>query len=199
MKSAETNHLPETCSVAFKEWAGVCSALGRGLQSIILRKGGIAEGPGGFTPEHPVFWLYPTRVHQEQQRLKVDGLGSPGRADADDSTVEVDTLAVVELIGRVDRREILPNLESLHVWTKETVEKKFSYRQPGLWVLGVRVLRRPEPFRLRAAPEYLGCKSWAPLGRALPTDGLVNVIDEGRSRAALTGLRAAIGLETLPA
>jgi hypothetical protein len=35
-------------SVGFKEWALVCEALGRGEQTIILRKGGIAEGRGGF-------------------------------------------------------------------------------------------------------------------------------------------------------
>ena len=34
-------------SVGFKEWAIVCEALGRGEQSIILRKGGIAEGREG--------------------------------------------------------------------------------------------------------------------------------------------------------
>ena len=37
--------LPETCSIAFKEWAGVCAALAEGRQSLIVRKGGIAEGP----------------------------------------------------------------------------------------------------------------------------------------------------------
>ena len=37
---------------AFKEWAIVVDALGRGRQSVILRKGGIAEGRGGFRPEH---------------------------------------------------------------------------------------------------------------------------------------------------
>jgi hypothetical protein len=36
-------------SIAFKEWAIVCEALGRGGQSIILRKGGIAEGREGFS------------------------------------------------------------------------------------------------------------------------------------------------------
>ena len=32
----------------FKEWTLICDALGRGEQSIILRKGGIAEGRAGF-------------------------------------------------------------------------------------------------------------------------------------------------------
>ncbi len=36
-------------SVGFKEWAIVCGALGRGDQTVILRKGGIAEGRAGFS------------------------------------------------------------------------------------------------------------------------------------------------------
>ena len=49
--------LPVTCAFAFKEWAGVCAALESGRQSVILRKGGIADGPGGFVPDHEAFWL----------------------------------------------------------------------------------------------------------------------------------------------
>src|SRR2546430_16918150 len=30
--------------IGFKEWTLVCEALGRGVQGIIIRKGGIAEG-----------------------------------------------------------------------------------------------------------------------------------------------------------
>ena len=37
---------PGWCAVAFKEWAGVCDALLQGRQAIIIRKGGISEGPG---------------------------------------------------------------------------------------------------------------------------------------------------------
>ena len=36
-------------SIAFKEWAIICEALGAGVQSIILRKGGIHEGREGFS------------------------------------------------------------------------------------------------------------------------------------------------------
>ena len=37
---------------AFKEWAIVCDALGKGQQSIIFRKGGIHEGKRGFQFKH---------------------------------------------------------------------------------------------------------------------------------------------------
>src|SRR3954469_15109399 len=49
---------------AFKEWAVVCRALGLGRQILILRKGGIAEGPRGFEVLDPQFFLYPTYLHQ---------------------------------------------------------------------------------------------------------------------------------------
>ncbi len=45
---------------AFKEWEGIVAALGQGAQTILLRKGGIAEGRAGFRPEHDKFWLFPT-------------------------------------------------------------------------------------------------------------------------------------------
>ena len=47
-------------SAAFKEWAIVCEALGSGRQSILIRKGGVAEGRSGFAYEHSEFFLFPT-------------------------------------------------------------------------------------------------------------------------------------------
>src|SRR6266516_687303 len=35
-------------SIGFKEWSLVCDVLGGGRQSVILRKGGMAEERGGF-------------------------------------------------------------------------------------------------------------------------------------------------------
>ena len=51
-------------NIGFKEWTLVCDALGRGEQSIILRKGGIAEGRAGFRFQHPEFLLLPTLFHE---------------------------------------------------------------------------------------------------------------------------------------
>src|SRR5688572_22380068 len=55
----------------FKEWALICEALGHGEQSVILRKGGIAEGRAGFRFAHPEFWLFPTLFHEQAAKLKV--------------------------------------------------------------------------------------------------------------------------------
>jgi hypothetical protein len=181
---------PDACGVAFKEWKGVCDALADGRQSLILRKGGIDEGPGGFTPEHRAFWLYPTRVHQAQQGLKEtepDGGPPPETAEG---TIGLDALAVVEVIGQVDRPERLRELDDLHVWTAETVEKRFHYRKPGLWVLGVRVYRRAEPVLLAVTPEHAGCKTWVPLDPPVPTAGLAPVLDESTFLQRMDRLRS---------
>ena len=58
-------------SFGFKEWTLICDALGRGEQSIIIRKGGIAEGRAGFRFEHPEFLLFSTLFHEQVAKLKL--------------------------------------------------------------------------------------------------------------------------------
>jgi hypothetical protein len=54
---------------AFKEWAVVVDALLRGEQILILRKGGLREGRGGFQIEHSEFLLFPTLFHQQRESV----------------------------------------------------------------------------------------------------------------------------------
>jgi hypothetical protein len=185
------SELPPECDVGFKEWAGVCEALASGAQTLILRKGGIAEEGGVFTPEHRAFWLYPTRLHESQQGLRVEPTAMrPAPAEPD--VVPLRSLAVVDSIHLVDREEDLDALESFHAWTAETVHKRFHYRRPGLWVLGVRVWNRAEPLDLVATPEQMGCKSWVPLGTALTTEGLTPALGEEPWRDACDRLARTI-------
>jgi hypothetical protein len=181
--------LPPACSIAFKEWAGVCRAIGSGRQSLILRKGGIAEGPGGFAPEHDRFWLYPTGVHEAQQGLRED----PGEAEAaGPDSVPIDVLAEVAAVVRVERAEALDALEPYHVWTAETVRKRFAYRRPGLWALVVRARRRAEPARLEVTAEQAGCRTWVDLPRALATGGLRPALDDEEFARRASAIAAAL-------
>ncbi|MEZ5305394.1 MAG: DUF1802 family protein, partial [Verrucomicrobiales bacterium] len=59
-------------SIAFKEWRIICDALQTGRQSIILRKGGIAEGRGGFSFDQPEFFLFPTLFHEQLKSVRID-------------------------------------------------------------------------------------------------------------------------------
>ena len=180
--------IPETCAVAYKEWAGVCEALADGRQCVLLRKGGIDEGPGGFRPEHGSFWLYPTHVHQAQQGLRVPTATPPSFPT---DQVGLETLAVVAEVAFLDREEILPALEGFHVWTEEAVSKRFHYRRPGVWLLTVRAFRRPEPWTVEVTPEHAGCKTWVPLDSPPPAAGLVPVLDDEEFARRMVALRAA--------
>jgi hypothetical protein len=182
--------LPETCAIAFKEWAGVCDALASGRQAMILRKGGIEEGPRGFVPEQPAFWLYPTFVHEGEQGLK-NASTTPRRTDA--GIVPIGAMAAVESVDRVDDLDVLLGLDALHAWTAETVRKRFEYRKPGLWVLGVRVYRRDEPWTVEVTPAQLGCKTWVPLEKPLATAGLTPARSEAEAAADRARLASALG------
>jgi hypothetical protein len=181
--------LPETCPIAFKEWAGICAALAEGRQSLIVRKGGIAEGPRGFLPEHSIFWLYPTHVHQTEHGLRT---AQPPRVQEPPGTVPLSTLAVVDLVTFVAHEETLSALRALHVWTDETLKERFHYRKPGLWVLGVRVFHRDNAYRLEVTPEHAGCKTWVTLDPAPATDGCVPVLDAAEFSRQRALLRAAL-------
>jgi hypothetical protein len=181
-----------SCSIAFKEWAGVCDALAEGRQTIILRKGGISErpGPGAFVPEHDEFWLYPTAVHEAQQGLRLPGEDAARAHAGAGSTIPIGVLARVQWIGRVRDEALLPSLEPFHVLAAETVRGRFHYRTPGLWVLGTRIWRRQPPLEITATPAYAGCKTWVVLEEPLSTSGLVAALDDSDWSMRMARLRA---------
>ena len=96
---------------------------------------------------------------------------SPGRSmNLIDAAVKDELSAIVEQVARIDQLETLEKLSSCHVWTHETVEKRFHYRQPGVWLLVVRVFRRRDPYFFPITPDHTGCKTWVPLDHPVPTD-----------------------------
>ena len=70
-------------SVGFKEWALVCEALGRGEQTILLRKGGLAEGREGFGFRHEEFFLFPTFFHEQVVKVRTQGTELPAARDGE--------------------------------------------------------------------------------------------------------------------
>jgi hypothetical protein len=188
----------KTCRVAFKEWAGVCDALVEGRQTLVVRKGGISEtaGPGGFAPEYPEFWLYPTWVHQAEQGLRTNGAvpASLHRVDREGSVL-IRGLVCVDVIGYVKREQTLSSLEEFHIYTGETILRRFHYRRPGFWALGARVWRCDPGFTLAPSPEQAGCKTWVLLEEPLPTAGLQPVLDDAEWAIARDRLRAILDRE----
>ena len=156
-------------NIAFKEWAAVCRALATSRQSIIIRKGGIAEQGGRFVPEHSRFWLYPTQFHQRQQ----DGLKPSAydllQPETEESPRRIKLAYTADVMNGVyiDTLEKAMALNDWHVWTHEMIEQRFHYRTPGFYLLTVRVYATEESTIIEETPAYAGCKSWVTLNKPL--------------------------------
>lgn len=180
---------------AFKEWAAVCAALESGRQSLILRKGGIHEGPGGFEVEHHEFWLFPTQFHQEPDQLTEDAAPLLQRAAERRpaaGTIALQLYAVVDSVVRIERESMLPRLEGEHIWADHVLKQRFHYRSPGLWALIVRIHRRERPLLLPDSPHFAGCRTWVDLPQELSTEDLHPVLSDEEFTQASQRLHRAL-------
>ncbi|TMQ32141.1 MAG: DUF1802 family protein [Planctomycetota bacterium] len=166
---------------AFKEWAVICQALAEGRQALILRKGGIAEAGGEFTIEHTRFWLFPTYIHQQNSGIKPEAVPLLRQVEAEAPPAGVIRLShFAEVAGVYHLHDMVGALRirHLHLWSDETVQARFTYRQPGLFVLPLRIYCAPQVHELQDNAHYAGCRSWVELEQALPTADATPVLDD---------------------
>jgi len=146
-------------SIAFKEWSLICEALGSGQQSIILRKGGIAEGRDGFRFLHPEFVLFPTWFHEQLARTRLPR--DTPIPEQPENLLDFKYAAAVEWTRLVRDPEILAALEAHHCWSNDVVQERFDYgKEGGIHVAMVRVYRLDPPQRVPMQKRYGGCRSW---------------------------------------
>ncbi|HVE42419.1 MAG TPA: DUF1802 family protein [Planctomycetota bacterium] len=178
---------------AFKEWAVVCRALGQGRQILILRKGGIAEGPRGFEVTDRQFFLFPTYLHQApssvvpewREALAAESVDpSPGR-------VSISLYAIVSSWLKIASIEKLRALEGAHIWSDEIVSERFKrWSEESVTALLVRVYALPTPVVLDSLPAYAGCKSWITLSEQVSLEGARPVIADEDFERKLAEVRA---------
>jgi hypothetical protein len=144
-------------SVGFKEWALVCEALGRGKQTILLRKGGIAEGRGGFGFRHSEFFLFPTFFHEQVAKVRTPGAEIPAAVKGE---IHIRYFAKLEAQKEISSLPMAAALEPFHILQESVVRERFDYRGAGLQVALVRVFRLEPGWRLPDKPAYGGCRSW---------------------------------------
>lgn len=188
---------PPLPAVGFKEWSLVCSALGSGAQSIILRKGGIHEGRGGFWWRHDRFFLFPTQFHEQTVQFPWE---PPLSADVAPSNLEpeegghlLEYFAEVERKAQILEWETVQRLKPLHFWTEETLRERFDYSEAtGISLAFVRVYRLNKPWVFPGERRFGGCRSWLDLP-AVPEDvELSPVLDDAAHQAAADHLRRII-------
>jgi hypothetical protein len=186
-------------SVGFKEWSIVCEALGRGDQSVILRKGGIAEGREGFSFRYREFFLFPTWFHEQAEKVRRTWEWSCGVAEnaqprkysgpsdgrrptsnAQRSThrgvpmpqgkIEIRFAAKLDVCRTIVSWPVAQALEPLHILKPEVVHERFDYDQaPGLHVALLRIFRVVPTWSFPDEKRYGGCRSWVKLPEA-PAD-----------------------------
>lgn len=179
-------------SVGFKEWALVCEALGRGAQSILLRKGGIAEGRDGFQFQEREFFLFPTFFHEQVGKVRSAGAELPEKREGE---IEIRFFARVETTFVVTDWETALALEPLHILAREVVRERFEYDDaPGIHVAFVRVYRLETPWIFPDAPRYGGCRSWVALPPAPSDLRMTPVLNDEEHRAQKEALRAKLSV-----
>ena len=173
---------------ALKEWAVICRALADGRQALLLRKGGIAERGGQFEVEHRRFWLFPTYVHQQKDGIVPEAVSLLEQAEAErppQGLVRLTHFAEAVESYHVHDLAAVEKLAGLHIWSPPMVRARFDYRQPGLFVVLVRVYRLPQAFELPDTAAYAGCRSWVELDHALSVHGATPVLEAGAFAEAL--------------
>ena len=181
---------------AFKEWAVIVDALGRGEQIVVLRKGGISEGRGGFQIEHPSFLLFPTLFHQQRESVLPAAQREFDRLAPnfpDEGMLRLEFFAQVAEARRLDSLAAAERLRGQHVWRDEVIAQRFEWgREKNIFALALRVFRLPDAVELPMLPGYGGCKSWVELDVALAAPIAEPVLTDeafaekfGRFRAAL--------------
>ena len=167
---------------AFKEWAIIADALGRGEQILILRKGGLSEGRDGFQMEHPQFFLFPTLFHQQRESVTA---AAQARYDViaphlpAPEILRLEFYAEVAAWRRLDSLSAAEGLRGQHCWRDEVIAQRFDWgRAQNIYAIAVRVHRLPLAVELPMSLAYGGCKSWVELEKDIPVTGALPALDQ---------------------
>ncbi len=157
--------MPVATAKALKEWAVVVRAMDLGLQTILLRKGGIVEEKRRFALEAGEFFLMPTYTHQGDGVLQPQYrsiLDDPFCVPRHDGTVVLSHWAKVVDLLALRTPEQVRRLAEFYIWTPDYVFQRFQWKPKyPLNLLVLRVYRLAQPRVLPSRPEYGGCRSWA--------------------------------------
>ena len=178
-------------SVGFKEWALVCEALGYGEQTILLRKGGIAEGREGFGFRHDEFFLFPTFFHEQIGKVRIPEAELPAPRVGE---IEIRYCAKLEAQQHITSWETAAALEPFHILQESVVRERFVYREAGLYVALVRVFRLEPPWIFADKPAYGGCKSWVNLPELSAEIRLEPVLMDEQHKTIAKSFCALIGI-----
>jgi hypothetical protein len=183
-------------SIGFKEWALVCDELGSGRQSIILRKGGIAEGREGFRFQHDDFLLLPTLFHEQISKLKLPAHAALPTLPEGQHFVSY--RVVVEWTQDLEDWDQVSRLDPFHLWREPVIRERFEYdAKKGVSLAFVRVYRLKKAAVFPDSPKYGGCRSWVNLPDMEEMLHSEPVLDEMRHRAVEAAVQSVLRARSL--
>lgn len=143
----------------YKEWSLICAALGSGAQSLLLRKGGISEGMGGFRFKRKSFYLLPTLFHQQAEHVSSTLPWEEARTAQGEWIIRYYAEEIQHWL--VTDWDQITALEPFHVWKPSLVQERYEYKNSRhLAVALVRIEKFKKPLFLKEQPDWGGCKSW---------------------------------------
>lgn len=142
----------------------------------MLRKGGIAEPEGEFSVQDHGFWLFPTRFHGDPEKLNTRGRKfyeehpkhSEEATETDQAEVSVDLFCELDQAIHLSRWWQVYQLARYQILSLETLEERFYYRRPGIYLLTFRAYREPA-MKVSVSSEMAGCRSWLQLPSETPS------------------------------
>ncbi len=160
-------------TLAFKEWSYIVDALGKGKQSIILRKGGIDEENGEFNLKGKKFILFPTLFHQAKELIKEDWLPQleGEKFQLAPNKIRLDFFAEVVATRVISDWVILQKLYEQHAWKQEIISERFNRWEKNVHLLILQVYKLEQPVDIELLPKYDGCKSWVELEEEIELTG----------------------------
>lgn len=175
----------EPTNIALKEWSILCRELAGGRQVLLLKKGGIHDRRKEFEMDHRAFFLFPTYYHAKSEDViesARDELDRLAREAPPEEEVHLSVYCEVHGARFVDDLATLKKLEGRHVYSEQTIDYRYNYRRPGLWVVTVRAYKLPKEVVVPNTEEYAGCVSWVSLDEVIdPADAKPALSDEAFS------------------
>lgn len=179
--------------LAFKEWAVIVSALEKGRQAFLLRADSMLTKGGASDFSGKTFCFFPTYTHPNLEDLKPEVHDEARHMEStmpETGTVRVASFAQAVAKWKVDHPEQLNALRDDHIWSDLLIEERFRrYEGEPLWLILLRTYRLANAVVVEMRPEYSGCKTWTTLKAYIPTEGVQEVLDEGRLKSLRDKIR----------
>lgn len=194
--------LSKSSNIGLKEWAVTTSALGRGEQIFMLRKGGIREDGRQFKIEHEQFFLYPGLFHEGELLLKKDKQDLLAETANADFSKEITLSVFCELVETIEISEEhhVRALDAFHIWSEEFPVKRFKWKpKHPLKLMIVRAYRLNSSVTMTVDETYAGCKSWVDLTNEIDLSDVTAALSDSDFNAQVSNIHEALLAEPVNA